>query len=125
MKLEIDRSIWRCGGDTPELVEKFGTTKLLNNKGKMCCLGILGSKMGIPNNHLIDQFEPHDIKELYPDYYDLVYPIEDEAMNLNDEAMSLNDDKDISNEEREDKLTKLFKTNNIEITFIGEYDTSS
>lgn len=59
--LVINRAKWRRGGDTPTLVEKYGDTMLLNEKGFMCCLGFDAVALGIPKYQLESCGNPSDI----------------------------------------------------------------
>jgi len=93
-----------------------------------CCLGFFCAQSGI--NKLADTADPSDLT----DYYkvetllaripELVYPpLFDTLYNtpLANDAIEINDDSRLSNEEREEALTALFKENGIDVEFTGEY----
>jgi hypothetical protein len=131
-KFIIDRSIWRTG-DKPKkgncVYTGEGETKLLNQQGFMCCLGMVCEQMGVPRNHLLDVSEPEDILtyssvETISGF--LVYKPdvrEEEYSNtvFACDAMNINDDVNITSEERETKLKEHFATKEIEIEFINNY----
>lgn len=48
MKFTIDRSKWRFGGDSYNLINLFGDTLLCNAADFMCCLGHVSLQLGIP-----------------------------------------------------------------------------
>ncbi len=60
--LVLDLKKWRCGyGGNSECKLGTGPTKLLNKKGKMCCLGQFAEQAGIPKASLLDVGMPGSI----------------------------------------------------------------
>lgn len=117
MQFVIDRSTWRCGGESRDKHGK-GRTSLLNNDGYMCCLGQVCQQLGQMNILNIDapsileiEIEPLTIKEGN-------YTSDTE---LSDLAMSINDNSEYSRIERERLLSELFSSFGHEITFINNY----
>ena len=48
IEVTIDRSKWRCGGDSEKTAHGPGDTALLGDKGFMCCLGFASKACGVP-----------------------------------------------------------------------------
>lgn len=46
--LTIRRSRWRRGGESKRLVDAYGETQLLNDRGLMCCLGFDARACRVP-----------------------------------------------------------------------------
>lgn len=111
-EFKVIRAKWLRGSDS----------ELLDENGKMCCLGFVCSQLGISKELLQDKDNPYEIKLLLPyltDYYHSM--IVDSS--LSKEAIQINDDVNISDSIRESKLIKLFKQYGLSIKFEGYYDT--
>lgn len=122
MKVVVDRSKWRYGGDKHE--DRDGLTLLLNRQGLMCCLGFGCLASGLEPEAILECCTPSSISEyidgetVYPDELSWLREIENDAIRVND-------DKDISDEERESRLKQVFAAHNHEIEFTGEYRTEA
>jgi len=112
--LTINAKKWRCGANGPYRLGQ-GETALLNSEGYKCCLGFacqqFGYKGGLTNNA-----EPNELKHAVAhltEYYggDL------ENTSFTTEAISINDDENLPLNEKISKLTKLCKSEGIEVTF--------
>jgi hypothetical protein len=132
MKLTIDRSEWRCGGDSYNKRTNQGNTQLLGYKGMKCCLGFLALECGFSENQINNISNPCNLRsnlmtgsglrlnDKQKSYFD-------KLMNgayhsdFTHEAIGINDDYVLTDEQREKKLTKLFADNGIDLTFTGEY----
>lgn len=120
MNFTIDRSKWRCGKDrTSSYSHGEGTTLLLNKEGYQCCLGqvceqleikgLLG--LGLPyKSDSLPQFQP--FHEIFPDSFVST-------------AVGINDDIVITLKLKEQKLIALFEEYGHQLTFIGEYNTTT
>lgn len=66
--LVIDRRKWRRGGDGVMcmLNDKFGGTALLNDRGKMCCLGFDAKACGVPRSIILKEGMPDDVVRHLP-----------------------------------------------------------
>jgi hypothetical protein len=61
--LTIERSKWRRGGDSDELVSKYGLTYLLNDEGFMCCLGFDAVACGFSAADITYKPDPAEFSE--------------------------------------------------------------
>lgn len=102
----IDRSKWVCGGVRfPRDI--VGTSKLLNSKDRMCCLGQVCQQSGVPESKLSPAASPGNIE------YDVTnvprWLLDRNKYNsyVCGRMMSANDDSYINQREREAKLKKL------------------
>lgn len=115
--LILDKSKWRCGGDTAREDCKLGEgpTFLVNDEGFMCCLGQFSLQINrnLRETDMLGIAEPDGVHE----------PIE----NLNDDgfnsslacdAIEINDDGDTTIDEKIVALRELFSTHNYEIEVI-------
>jgi hypothetical protein len=108
--LIINRDRWvRGGGTKPE----FGTTELLNNKGRMCCLGFFCVATGVSSNALSGKESPCDLKTHIPMLTD---PITLENTQFAIQAIEVNDAA-IDEPEREREIVKLFKSHGVKLQF--------
>lgn len=126
MKFVIDRSKWRCGNDDGHGI---GNTKLRNEKGFMCCLGMISKQAGCSNYVISGKYEPRELRsknnlkklvsvgliEFDKDDFEFV------NSELSLEAMDINDHANYTDEEREKKLSELFIKYGHELEFIDEY----
>lgn len=122
MKFVVDRSKWRCGGNSKK-ANKIGkgSTNLRNNQGFMCCLGHCALQLGATTKDITRKPMPHDvvinlpILVTKPNQYGLV----GDSM-LSKRAANINDDSTLSLTQREKKLKAVFKRNHHEIIFKGK-----
>lgn len=112
-KYTVDRSNWRCGGRYGDDSVSHGTgaTQLLNEEGFMCCLGFVTRQL-LPDVEILGVYQPRDIDVKY---------LLNKNTKLSQDAMCINDDSGMPYEERERRLTELFKRHGYELEFIGKY----
>jgi hypothetical protein len=125
--LIIDRSKWRTGGDLNELIEKYGDTYLLNDKGNKCCLGFFCEQIGnIDSRILLGVTIPCDINSKFltdveilisRGHKDIVYGNSAFA----GDAISINDNHLISNEQRERDIIEHFAKIDVNVIFENQY----
>jgi len=135
MKLTIDRSKWRCGGDKEcgsNNQRGKGDTSLRNEEGYMCCLGFYSLACGYSEEDITYDKEPCDVvhhdeeepKNHYPDW--LVLPSDGDDYYYNtlsaDVLMGTNDNDHLNEKQREEKVTEQFAEHDVEVEFIGEYE---
>lgn len=136
-KFTIDRSKWRCGGDSSVTMRGVGDTELLNPEGFMCCLGQVSKQCGVSDGELLERLTPRVLahesaKKVSPFLVEIKklkrYEEGDEdplwhkrATALCETAMNINDDMSRSDEEREKDLTNLFAANGYELEFVGAF----
>ena len=122
-QLIIDRSKWRTGG--VELYDKYGDTKILNDKGMMCCLGFYCTQIGNKSKQEIFEIALPESLENYTGIEELITPLSDcrEFTNndFTESAIYINDSQDLSNEFREIQIHQHFKKINIDVKFTNEY----
>ena len=114
MEYIIDRKIWRRGGD--EYDDLYGETRLLNKEGYMCCLGMVLEQEGCLRSDLFEKGEPCDI------VFEPSITIDPKLFintKLSNRAIAINDMEDISDNEREQNLSELFKENGHSLIFIN------
>lgn len=123
-QLIIDRSQWRTGGDKWNWTH--GETKLLNEKGNMCCLGFYCLQLGeISKNQILGISLPEDLNNV--NVYDdamlhLVYKNDLRNTHFTEEAIDINDAEELTNEEREKEIIKHFKQIDVEVVFTNDYN---
>ena len=99
-----------------------GYTNLLNKEGYMCCLGMVCSQLGIPNDKLLGRENPVDIHVFIPHL--TKYSLNNRLLesDLTQEAIFINDNKYTTSKEKEESLITLFKRNGLTIEFTGNYE---
>jgi hypothetical protein len=105
--LTIERATWRRGGGYPS--DRLGPTRLLNDRGLMCCLGFDAVACGVPRERILGEVDPESLLRWRYPQLDGGIPAEYINTRLDDfentpavvAAMSANDDSDISEEVRE------------------------
>ena len=121
-KFTIDRSTWRTGQDGENKTGE-GPTLLHNHQGFMCCLGQISLQCGIPKDKLTGitpaQIDP-EYKHKVLDIGLLQDPIQ-RSSQLSILAMNINDLKGTTPTQKEEHLIELFKKENLELEFVGEY----
>jgi hypothetical protein len=107
--LIIDRSKWLRG---------TGAGALLNGGGKMCCLGFECKRLGLEDDVILDIDMPDELMDKdadleLPEWLSETHPESDVYI-----AAQINDRKGLIEEEREQKITKIFAAHDIEVKFI-------
>lgn len=126
MDFIVKRSRWVCGrGYTaskgvPGYGAGIGDACLLNDDGFMCCLGHCALQLGAKKKDILDvgmpDFVKFPLKVLTKKRNTVLF-----CTKLSNEAQKINDNSTITNEEREERLKKLFKKHKHTITFVGRY----
>ena len=132
-QLIIDRSQWRTGGDKWNWTH--GETKLLNSIGYMCCLGFYCLQLGeLTENEIKHKGDFGDFdsdESLFTNSnmnkVAFVYDEDSEYRSImntefSEGAIEINDNQSINNYTREQKLIEHFKTIDVDVTFINEYN---
>lgn len=118
-KFTVKRSKWLRGNG--------GVSQLLNNEGKMCCLGFYGRECGLRPQDIRDQATPSDVDDTRDEKIWNTFLIKDDTINtLNSprdskaavKLMRINDSKALSDEKREEKLTAEFLKWGIKVKFV-------
>ena len=133
MLFTINRATWRCGD---EGVNKHGTgsSLLLNADGFMCCLGQMSSELGCPHAALLRIGTPEtifnvqpseEVEKLLPKFKGVFLDVEGNDSELTNQAMRINDNIELTHQQREDALIKLFTKYNHEIVFTRRYTDES
>lgn len=107
MKLILDYSTWRSGGDGLNRLG-IGITCLHNENGFMCCLGGWMQQEGFTKNEIHYKTDPQTVKADRPSIFK-VTDGEYETANTEfaDRAMKINDDPELTIEQRIDALRIL------------------
>ena len=130
--VKINRARWRMGGEAKSLANAFGKTALSTEKGYKCCLGFAANQLfpSISVNHLKTCDMPYEID--FPSspgryknielMFDL-YAEDDRVIEKKwiEDAVEINDQLDLTLPEKEQQLIDLFKENNIDLEFVGDY----
>jgi hypothetical protein len=117
-QLIIDRSKWRTGGTS--LNDKFGETKLLNDKGMMCCLGFYCLQIGNKTEHEIFDIALPETLETNEGIEPLVTS-EFKHTEFTERVVFINDGESWGNEFREIQIHEQFKKINVDVKFVNEY----
>lgn len=109
LKLVIKRSKWLRGDDSESYL-------LRESDNKMCCLGFLARKCGLAPKEIRGHMTPEDT-------YSTKFPtsiVDKSTANTRTcgTLMTINDDPDLTDAERERKLTALFKRIKIGVRFV-------
>jgi hypothetical protein len=118
-KLVIDRAKWQCAG------HEVGETLLLNDYGKMCCLGFHALAIGCSKSKVLWISEPCSLVGEYKRPPKGLPVIEDDDGCYDnapwvDDAIAANDHIE-DDAERESKIASIFKAQGWEVEFVGEY----
>ena len=105
---------------------KVSGSMLLNDKGKMCCLGFYAQQIGgLKPNQILGMRAPESLGKLsLRTLRKLVYKDGNGEANNTDHCytlMSVNDDHKIGDKRRERQLTDLFKKIKVAVKFVGKY----
>ena len=120
-KIRIKRSKWLRGDPSDHFKDdqkSYITTYMCDRDGRMCCLGFAANQIsGIAKKEMVELSEPADV---YIRQSFLTNTIDGVAFNsrLAVLAIEINDAQNITEEQRETELTKLFKKNGIELEFV-------
>jgi hypothetical protein len=116
--LTIQRSKWRRGGGNSYKVEGYGPTRLLNDRGYMCCLGFDALACGFTENNIYDRTDPESLgfkglATTRPGYAELRLDFKSAFLPKNtppvQEAITINDSHHITDDEREEALHVVFR----------------
>jgi len=111
MKLIVDRKIWLRGEGT----EKSFLYRV--EDGKMCCVGILGKQLGIPERELRGVKGTMICPSIkWPNWANSGWMEETSHIN---KAYHINDNLIMTETEREIELTEFFKAHDIQVEFIN------
>ena len=113
-ELVIDRSKWKRGSPNDH------DTYLLDDDGKMCCLGFYALACGVDEESIRNKTEPEFLEFEIPS---LSYDSEETRLIYNTEftqrAILINDSQSISEDKREEALILLFKKDGTKLSFEG------
>ena len=111
----IDRAKW--------LIAKPHDSCLLNNEGKMCCLGFLAKALGADSGDIRDQKCPEYVVSFvdWPEFLLVERGNEIIDSPTAGTLMKINDDKKEPKARREKRIAKIFAENGWNVTFVGEY----
>lgn len=116
----VDRKNWYRG-------QSAVNSKLLNDEGKMCCLGFYAMACGLRKQDIKNKRTLPEVINLGKNWQTKLVDPADTVNNvvmqqssfLCRELMSVNDFSFLPEEEREKRLMKKFQSIGIEITFVG------
>jgi len=112
----IDRSKWVCGGK--KYSKQLGMPQLLNDQGRMCCLGQICKAEGLEDKELFQSNYPDNIgREFVPSWMmeDGIHVTSRTALRM----QRVNDDKGLNQPQREKKLKELAATAGVRLKFKG------
>ena len=117
--LILDVKKWRCGGESnvKENYKGIGDTCLLNQKGKMCCLGQFAPQLNpeIKRKDLLDVGTPDGLEVKIP----LLINTKGVDSRLTTRAININDNEKTSVKTKIQKLKALFATKGYTIKVIN------
>lgn len=116
-KLTIDRSEWL--NEKTANWKTIGSCLFDSKQNRMCCIGIYLNQLGMEKNSLEYFGGPGSIFSIPVEAKWLKGAPFDTSVTCN-LLMRTNDKKYDTEEEREDEITRLFLTENIEVEFVGE-----
>jgi hypothetical protein len=90
-------------------------SRLLAPTGRMCCLGFLGSACGATNNQLMDQTGPDDL--CHVGWPEVLLDSSRNNSGLTRLIINVNDGPGLKDAHRELRLTELFASGGIEVSF--------
>ena len=113
-ELVIDRSKWKRGSPNAH------DTYLLDDDGKMCCLGFYALACGVDEESIRNKTEPEFLEFEIPG---LSYDNEETGLRHNtaftQSAIPINDSQYLDETKREEALIRLFKEDGKKLTFEG------
>ncbi len=109
----IDRAKWVCGGMS--LASALGSPKLLNERGRQCCLGQICSQHGYSNAELDDRATPGSLASIakLPDW------LRPDPFAVANDMMFINDDPNLCQEARERTLIDYAAKVDVKLSFTG------
>lgn len=117
-KFELDVSKWRCGmGNSINLGE--APTKLLNERGYQCCLGLYATHKGIPNALILNLSLPNIAYITSEHEYSQLMEKDVDGSTFSTRAMHINDELDTTWQEKLSLLKTLFLTQDIDLVTIN------
>lgn len=104
-KLILDYSKWRCGGNVGENVLGAGETRLLNEEGFCCCIGLWSKQLGASDEDLMGIGDPSCCKDQIPLFVDeskAYYnsKLANDCIDINDNILTTPEQKIIQLKER-------------------------
>jgi hypothetical protein len=96
---------------------KWGKHMLLDENGKMCCLGFLSLACGVPSDELLFTTHP---EHKWPVNNEFKRDEFGHSTELGRILAGINDGNNYSLSDKEDRITNIFADNGIKVTFIGE-----
>ena len=121
----IDRSKWVHGG--PKNASKLGSTSLLNERERMCCLGFYSEACGVPRYDLQSKGTPVGLLGISSFRVPYMTSKRHSGIISNSDLASglvrINDDhfKNRTPKEKEKAIRADFKTIDVKVRFTGEY----
>lgn len=95
---------------------------LLNEDGKMCCLGFYARACGLRKQDILDMSDPEQCTSVKNKKWNTFLIDDDDGSDDNSqycwELMEANDDKNLSDKKREKKLTSTFKKAGVKVEFV-------
>ena len=118
----IDRSKWVCGGK--RFSEKLGLPKMLNEEGRMCCLGQICKAEGVSESELRSTGSPWTLNYDYgsKDIPDWMFNnrMRIQHSTIANKMMRVNDDFFLNQKKREKRLKELALKVDIKLKFTGK-----
>lgn len=115
-KFTVERATWYRGNGAT------GSRLLRAEDGMRCCLGHVGKQCGIPDIAMQEIGSPGAIRSKEErEKFPIAFLGPTTTCNnspFTGQCVAANDDPNINDEEREVKLIKLFKSNNLELEFV-------
>jgi len=107
----IDRKIWLRR-------DNLSSCLLREADNKLCCLGILGRKCGVPDNEMVGLGEPSDVSDEWQDRFPS-WLLGSTAADRKEvyKFISINDNVRTTDASREKALTEAFAKHNIKVRF--------
>ena len=113
----VNRATWANADTTSE------TMMLDPENGLMCCLGQICHQAKTPKSELAGNYEPCEVPIRAGYLVDLLLKDPDfpsaGSSDFASKAMDINDNSDLTPRERERALKKLFKSEGIDLSFVG------
>ncbi|SRR6266404_7023628 len=112
MDFVVDRKTWFRGKGSDE-------SRLLRADGMRCCIGFVGQQCGVPDSSMLQHSDIQAMRNAGKDVTRFPYWMSNKEINFEiGKAYEFNDDEEISNEERENRLSDLFAKHGDTITFV-------
>jgi len=133
IKVQIDRKTWIRGVDDAYCENDV---RLRNQEGNQCCLGFVCKKLGLTDANILNVATPGSfsdseyiqdfaissskLKEIKNKITPALLTVRGHEEKLwVRQAIAINDDVALTEQEREEKLSKLFLKNGFDLKFIG------